>query len=403
MRTGRGRRGRRAVRRRARRLQPARRRRGRVPRPHLGLGRRLRHRLWQQGRADRPATCGDRGRPAADHGRDRVAHLVRHRPPQRRAGRPSGARRDPPRRRVAPACAGRSRRRPARHGRRRQPLRRSVRRRGRRRWVGVHFGSRGFGHKTATQFLALAGEHQGGMDAAPSCCRRRALGQEYIAAMQLAGEYAYAGRDVVVARVLDILGASEISVCTATTTSASPATRPFPRPGSKPMENVRVGDVVYALNPDVGLEETRVIDHWSAGVQDTYTISMGVRRIVCTGSHPLLVIDDGLRWRRAEEISPGQVSCAPRATTARPETGAWARLVSWARSLEMAGSATIPIARATARTCHRQRVRGTHAPLSRKARRDLSSEPRFGGPVGRSTPVVTTGCLLVEECVESGP
>jgi tRNA-splicing ligase RtcB len=33
------------------------------------------------------------------------------------------------------------------------------------------------------------------------------LGQSYIAAMSLAGEYAYAGRDVVVAKVLEILGA----------------------------------------------------------------------------------------------------------------------------------------------------------------------------------------------------
>ena len=33
------------------------------------------------------------------------------------------------------------------------------------------------------------------------------LGEAYIAAMELAGEYAYAGRDVVVAKVLEILGA----------------------------------------------------------------------------------------------------------------------------------------------------------------------------------------------------
>src|SRR6201989_1484603 len=33
------------------------------------------------------------------------------------------------------------------------------------------------------------------------------LGQGYIAAMELAGEYAYAGRDTVVAKVLEILGA----------------------------------------------------------------------------------------------------------------------------------------------------------------------------------------------------
>jgi tRNA-splicing ligase RtcB (3'-phosphate/5'-hydroxy nucleic acid ligase) len=36
------------------------------------------------------------------------------------------------------------------------------------------------------------------------------LGQSYIAAMQLAGEYAYAGRDVVVSKVLEILGAEAV-------------------------------------------------------------------------------------------------------------------------------------------------------------------------------------------------
>jgi tRNA-splicing ligase RtcB (3'-phosphate/5'-hydroxy nucleic acid ligase) len=74
-------------------------------------------------------------------------------------------------------------------------------------WVGVHFGSRGFGHKTATTYLELAGERSGGMDAAPTLVRVDSeLGREYIAAMRLAGDYAYAGRDVVVDRVLEILG-----------------------------------------------------------------------------------------------------------------------------------------------------------------------------------------------------
>jgi tRNA-splicing ligase RtcB len=76
-------------------------------------------------------------------------------------------------------------------------------------WVGVHFGSRGFGHKTATTYLELAGPRGGGMDAPPTLLADDSpLGQEYIAAMRLAGEYAYAGRDVVVDRVLRILGAS---------------------------------------------------------------------------------------------------------------------------------------------------------------------------------------------------
>jgi tRNA-splicing ligase RtcB len=83
-------------------------------------------------------------------------------------------------------------------------------------WVGVHFGSRGFGHKTASGYLALAQglpfdarAGEGEMDAPPTLLPTGSeLGQEYIAAMSLAGDYAYAGRDIVVARVLDILGAA---------------------------------------------------------------------------------------------------------------------------------------------------------------------------------------------------
>ncbi|TNE52282.1 MAG: RtcB family protein [Bacteroidetes bacterium] len=82
-------------------------------------------------------------------------------------------------------------------------------------WVGVHFGSRGFGHKTTMGFIALSkGKHfdehapEGGMDAPPILFDAASqLGQDYLAAMRLAGEYAYAGRDTVVNKVLEILGA----------------------------------------------------------------------------------------------------------------------------------------------------------------------------------------------------
>ena len=85
-------------------------------------------------------------------------------------------------------------------------------------WVGCHFGSRGFGHKTATGFLAMS---QGkdftdkakdtGLDAPPTLFAVDSeIGQAYIAAMQLAGEYAYAGRDWVVRRVLSLLNAGAV-------------------------------------------------------------------------------------------------------------------------------------------------------------------------------------------------
>ena len=85
-------------------------------------------------------------------------------------------------------------------------------------WVGAHFGSRGFGFKTANGFLALAKGRPfedrppaESMDAPPVLLHQDSdLGQAYIDAMQLAGDYAWAGRDIVVDRVLDILGAREV-------------------------------------------------------------------------------------------------------------------------------------------------------------------------------------------------
>jgi tRNA-splicing ligase RtcB len=85
-------------------------------------------------------------------------------------------------------------------------------------WVGVHFGSRGFGHKTASGFLALAQgipfggrAAEGEMDSPPVLFELGTeLGDSYVEAMQLAGEYAYAGRDVVVSKVLEILGTDAI-------------------------------------------------------------------------------------------------------------------------------------------------------------------------------------------------
>lgn len=80
-------------------------------------------------------------------------------------------------------------------------------------WVGVHFGSRGFGHKTASGFLALSQglsfdgkANDGEMDSPPVLFDTNSeLGQSYIEAMTLAGKYAYAGREVVVNKVLEIL------------------------------------------------------------------------------------------------------------------------------------------------------------------------------------------------------
>ena len=75
-------------------------------------------------------------------------------------------------------------------------------------WVGVHFGSRGFGHRIATHFIR-AGGGRDGINVDPVVLDIRSeLAQEYLACMKLAGRYAYAGRDWVCDRVARILGAN---------------------------------------------------------------------------------------------------------------------------------------------------------------------------------------------------
>jgi tRNA-splicing ligase RtcB len=73
-------------------------------------------------------------------------------------------------------------------------------------WIGVHFGSRGLGHTSATRYLKAAGG-QDGMNVPPAVVDEDSeLGRRYIAAMQLAGRYSYAGREWVVERVRQIIG-----------------------------------------------------------------------------------------------------------------------------------------------------------------------------------------------------
>ncbi len=73
-------------------------------------------------------------------------------------------------------------------------------------WIGVHFGSRGLGHKTATHFMKLAGDNPNIMDETPHLLDVNTKdGQDYIKAMQLSGKYAYAGRDWVCKKVASIL------------------------------------------------------------------------------------------------------------------------------------------------------------------------------------------------------
>jgi tRNA-splicing ligase RtcB len=74
-------------------------------------------------------------------------------------------------------------------------------------WIGVHFGSRGLGHKIATKFIEAAGGKDGMFVDPVTLDVNSYVGMDYVKAMGLAGEYAYAGRDWVCYRVAKILGA----------------------------------------------------------------------------------------------------------------------------------------------------------------------------------------------------
>jgi tRNA-splicing ligase RtcB len=82
-------------------------------------------------------------------------------------------------------------------------------------WVGVHFGSRGLGHTIASGFLALS---QGKKwtervkEAEALLDLRSPIGHDYWHLMELAGEYAYAGREWVARKVVSTLGGHELEL-----------------------------------------------------------------------------------------------------------------------------------------------------------------------------------------------
>ena len=80
-------------------------------------------------------------------------------------------------------------------------------------WVGVHFGSRGLGHTIATNFLNLSQGLEWGLSRAREAeillDLNAPLGHDYFALMNLAGRYAYAGREWVARKVVSMLGGRE--------------------------------------------------------------------------------------------------------------------------------------------------------------------------------------------------
>lgn len=83
-------------------------------------------------------------------------------------------------------------------------------------WVGVHFGSRGLGHTIATQFLNLSQGLDWGARGAKEVevllDLNTPLGHDYFELMRLAGDYAYAGREWVARKVVQMLGGNEVEL-----------------------------------------------------------------------------------------------------------------------------------------------------------------------------------------------
>src|SRR5436190_8388002 len=82
-------------------------------------------------------------------------------------------------------------------------------------WVGVHFGSRGFGFNVASGFLAL-GQNRGWSERASQTevllDLAQPTGDAYWQLMNLAGRYAYAGREWVARKVVEMLGGRELDL-----------------------------------------------------------------------------------------------------------------------------------------------------------------------------------------------
>ena len=82
-------------------------------------------------------------------------------------------------------------------------------------WVGVHFGSRGFGHTVASSFLAIGQGAEWGTrvrEAEVILDLDAPVGHDYWQLMNLAGRYAYAGREWAVRKAVEIIGGREVEL-----------------------------------------------------------------------------------------------------------------------------------------------------------------------------------------------
>lgn len=183
-------------------------------------------------------------------------------------------------------------------------------------WVGVHFGSRGFGHTIASAFLAI-GQGKPWGERVPE---REVLldltapsGHDYWHLMNLAGQYAYAGREWVARKVVALLGGRELELVhnhhnfawrethagndvIVVRKGATPAF-----PGQKGFVGGSMGDdavIVQGTTPDAAPEEVRAIQR-----EALYSTVHGAGRVMSRTQAA------GKRNRKTGQvISPGRVT-----------------------------------------------------------------------------------------------
>ncbi|HEX6598239.1 MAG TPA: RtcB family protein [Gemmatimonadaceae bacterium] len=183
-------------------------------------------------------------------------------------------------------------------------------------WVGVHFGSRGFGHTVASGFLALA-QGKGWGERAPEMETLLALaqpiGHDYWHLMNLAGRYAYAGREWVARKVVSLIGGNELELVhnhhnfawkevhdgeevIVVRKGATPAF-----PGQRGFIGGSMGDdavIVRGTTPDVATEETQQVQR-----EALYSTVHGAGRVMSRTQAA------GKRNRRTGQVlRPGLVS-----------------------------------------------------------------------------------------------
>ena len=188
-------------------------------------------------------------------------------------------------------------------------------------WVGVHFGSRGFGHTVASGFLAL-GQGQGWRDRVPEkevlLGLDQPLGHDYWALMELAGRYAYAGREWVARKVVEILGGREVELVHNHHNFAWKETHVSPQgetveyvvvrkgatpafPGQKGFIGGSMGDdavIVQGTVPEEGDAETARVQQ-EALFSTVHGAGRVMSRTQAAGKR---------RWKTGEIITPGRVS-----------------------------------------------------------------------------------------------